>query len=388
MNFPMVERADVVIIGGGIAGISLAGRLAPHRDVVVIEMENHLGTHATGRSAAVYIEAYGSQAIRRLSTQSRAFFEAPPVGFSAVPLVHPRGSLVFSGSDDRDRLREEYALAERITTVQWLDQDALLSCCPVLRPEAAAAGFIEPGARDIDTDALLQGFARMARQCGARILTGVPVSEIRHAGDWLVIAGEWEVRADVLVNAAGAWAEEVAHRAGLPGCGLQPMRRTATTLPLPPDLARATADLPVATAVDESFYFKPEAGDMLVSLSEETPLQPCDAYPEDLDIATALERFHEATTVPRARPKASWAGLRTFAADRNPVIGYESTAPGFFWCAGQGGYGLQTAPALSALAASLLLQESLDSAGAALARALSPERFGTVNLLGDRCSAL
>lgn len=371
----MVEHVDVVIIGGGIAGISLAGRIAHHRDVIVVEMEDHLGSHATGRSAAVYIEAYGSPTIRALTTRSRTFFEEPPAGFSEAPLVHPRGSLVFGGPEDSDRLQKEYAVANRSAMVRWLNQDDLLACCPVLRPEAAFTGFIEPGARDIEADALLQGFARMSRQGDARILTKSPVQEIRRESDWLIVAGGTEIRAGIVVNAAGAWAEDISLRAGLQGRGLQPFRRTAATIPMPSDVARAVAELPVATAVDDSFYFKPEAGDMLVSLSEETLSLPCDAYPDDLDVAIALERFHEATTVPRARPKASWAGLRTFAPDRDPVVGFEGDIPGFFWCAGQGGFGLQTAPALSALAASILLDEPLDSAEADLAQALRPGRF-------------
>jgi D-arginine dehydrogenase len=371
----MAEHADVVIIGGGIAGISLAGRVAHRRDVVVVEMEDHLGSHATGRSAAVYIEAYGSPAIRTLSTWSRSFFERPPDGFSEAPLVHPRGSLTFGRPADGKRLQKEYETAQRSASVRWLNEDDLLACCSVLRPEAAFTGFIEPDARDIEADALLQGFARLARKGDARILARSPVREIRRESKWLIVAGGTEIRANIVVNAAGAWAEDISHRAGLPGRGLQAFRRTAATLPMPPELLRTIAGLPVATAVDDSFYFKPDAGDMLVSLSEETPSPPCDAYPDDLDVAMALERFHDATTVPRARPRASWAGLRTFAPDRDPVIGYETDAPGFFWCAGQGGYGLQTAPALSALAASILLEEPLDTDWAGLAHALRPGRF-------------
>ncbi|WP_207483454.1 NAD(P)/FAD-dependent oxidoreductase [Arenibaculum pallidiluteum] len=372
----MTERADVLIVGGGIAGISLAARLAGSRDVLVLEMEDHLGTHATGRSAAAFVEAYGSPEIRALTTRGRSFFESPPEGFSETPLVQPRGSLTYGGEADLETLRSEYELARRTCEVGWLDREEILALCPVMRPERVAAGFLEPNARDIEAAALLQGFARMARRGGVRIETGARLADIRHdGGGWTVEAGGRSVSASVLVNAAGAWAGAVGALAGLPAYGLQPLKRTAMTIPLPADLAARTARMPFVGPVDGSFYFRPDAGGMLVSLAEETPSEPCDAWPDDMDVAMALDRFHAATTVPPARPRAAWAGLRTFAADRNPVVGFDPAAPGFFWLAGQGGYGLQTSPAISAMAAALLRGEPLDAAEAALARALDPARF-------------
>lgn len=369
----METSVDVVVIGGGIAGISLAARIAAERRVVVLEAEEHPGMHATGRSAALFEEMYGSPLIRALTSHSRAFFEAPPAGFSEVPLARVRGSLVLAMCAEQEpQARADFESAGARVALQWLDQAQVLALCPVLRPEAVHCGFYEPGAMDIDTDALLQGFARQLRQVGGRIQTRAPVrSVVREQGQWRVQAGDHTYVCDVVVNAAGAWAGEVAALAGVAGPHFQPMRRTAATLPLP----AAYAGLPTTSALDASFYFRPEAGDVMVSLSEETPFPACDAYPDDLDVAIAVERLHEATTIPRARPRATWAGLRTFTPDRNPLVGYDAHAPGFFWCAGQGGYGIQTSPALSALAAQLLLRTPVDAALQSVVQGLSSARF-------------
>jgi D-arginine dehydrogenase len=372
----MPESFDIVIVGGGISGVSLAARLAPHARVCLLEGEAHLATHATGRSAALFVESYGPPAIRRLTTMSRAFFETPPQDFSEAPLSRPRSGLVFGREEQRDRLEEDFALAQKTAEVTWLEADDLAKRAPLLRPGIAAAGFIEPAARDIDTDALLQGFSREARRHGAKIVTSAPLvrAESQGAG-WRLEAGAHAIACRHLVNASGAWADRIAAVAGVAPKGLQPKRRTAATIGVPDEIAPLLARHPFATPVDESFYFKPETGAIMVSLSEETPSEPCDAYPEDIDVATALERFHEATVVPRARPLATWAGLRTFAPDRLPVVGFDADAPGFFWYAGQGGYGIQTSPAHSALAAKAILGEALSPAEAEILRAFRPDRF-------------
>jgi len=370
------DRFEVVIVGGGIAGISLAARLAGRASVAVLEAEEHLGAHATGRSAALLVEAYGPPEIRTLTGLSRAFFESPPPGFCEVPLARRRGGLIFAAAADLPRLQAEYALACESVAARWLSAAEVLAACPILRPGVAAAGFLEPDALDLDANALLQGFARQAAQDGVEVHKGVPIDAVEPTPEgWRITAGTRQLTAAVLVDAAGAWADAIAAHAGVDRLGLQPMRRTAATLPVPPDVEELLPQLPFAAPVDESFYFKPEARSLMVSLAEETPVDPGDAYPDDLDVAIALERFHEATTVPRARPNASWAGLRTFAPDRRPVVGFDPRRPGFFWCAGQGGYGIQTAPALSALAAKLLLGEPLSEAEAALAAALDPARL-------------
>jgi len=371
----MAEQFDIVIIGGGISGISLAARLADARAVIVLEAEEHLGSQATGRSAALLVEAYGPPEIRGLTGRSRSFFEAPPNGFSEAPLARPRGGLVYGGAHEVDRLGQAFELARQSTTVEWLDQDAVLSICPILKPGVAAAGFLEPRALDLDANALLQGFARSALRTGARIRKPAPVRAIeRSANGWRVLAGDMEIECAVLVDAAGAWADRIAEMAGIPACGLQPMRRTAATMPVSAEVEALLPRLPFAAPVDESFYFKPEARSIMVSLSDESASDPCDAYADDYDVALALERFHAATIVAPARPTATWAGLRTFAADRRPVVGFDLNAPGFFWYAGQGGYGIQTSPALSELGAKLVLDAPLDEPEAAFAQALSPGR--------------
>jgi D-arginine dehydrogenase len=370
----MSEACDILIVGGGISGVSLAARLAPHARVALAEAEEHLGTQATGRSAALLVEAYERPEMRRLTTRSRAFFETPPKGFSDTPLSGRRGVMVYGGADDLPKLREEFELAARTTTVRWCDAEAVAKHCPLLKPDVAAAGFLEPNALQLDANALLQGFARTARADGAELHTAAPVRSIaRRVEGWEVQAGSRAIFCAILVNAAGAWVDEVAALSGVARRGLGPMR-TAATLPVPEEIARMLPTHPFATPIDGSFYFKPETGSIMVSLSEETLSEPCDAYPEELDVAVALERFHAATIVPRARPSATWAGLRTFAADRLPVVGFDPDAEGFFWYAGQGGTGIQTSPAHSALAAKLILHQELDAAESDIAAAFRCDR--------------
>ncbi|MGH6922783.1 MAG: NAD(P)/FAD-dependent oxidoreductase [Propylenella sp.] len=369
----MSESADILVIGGGISGVSLAARLSSSARVIMAEAEAHLGTHATGRSAALLVEAYGPPEIRRLTTLSRSFFEAPPEGFAEAPLSRRRGALVYAIEAHLPRLESEFEKAAAVTKVERLSAEGVVETCPLMRPGIAAGGFLEPGVLDLDTNALVQGFARMVRQSGGTILLDARGERInRRPGGWAVRAGGHEISCGVIVDAAGAWAERIAALAGASPLGLTPMRRTAATIVAPPEFAGRLPTHPAAIPVDESFYFKPDSQAIMVSLSEETPSEPCDAYPEDLDVALALERFHEATIVPRARPTATWAGLRTFAPDRLPVVGYDPDVEGFFWYAGQGGYGIQTSPALSALGAKLVLGAMPDVPD--LAEALSPRR--------------
>jgi D-arginine dehydrogenase len=370
----MSRVADIVVIGGGISGISIAARLAPHARVLLLEAEDHLGSHATGRSAALLVEAYGPPEIRRLTGMSRHFFEEPRE-FSEAPLSRRRGGLIYAPEAHVDRLRAEFDKALRSAPVVWLDGKAVEKVCPLLKPGTAAAGFLEPAVLDLDTNALLHGFARSARKAGAEIVTGASVSRLERTGDgWQVEVQDTRFSCGTIVNAAGAWADQIAERAEVKPRGLRPMRRTAATIGVPPDLAALLPRMPFAAPVDESFYFKPEAGAIMVSLSEETPSEPCDAHPEDPHIAPALERFHDATIVPRGRPAATWAGLRTFVGDRLPVVGFDAEAPRFFWYAAQGGYGIQTSPALSTLSAKLLLGKELDPPEAELAKAMRASR--------------
>ena len=373
----MPESFDVLIVGGGISGISLAARLAEKRRVVLVEAEEQPGHHATGRSAALLVEAYGPPEIRALAGMSKSFFTDTPAAFSEAPLAGPRGVLIYGGEGEEARLREQFDLAANTAVVRWLDAQEVLERCPLLRTGVAAAGFLETNALDLDTNGLLQGFLRMARQAGAQILTGARVEGIEHRADgWHVRAGARDLSAPVLVNAAGAWADTIAGMAGVPARGLMPLRRTAATVGVPPEMQQQLARHPFVAPVNDSYYFKPDARAIMVSLSEETPSEPCDAYPEDIDVATALDRFHTATVVPESRPVATWAGLRTFAPDRRPVVGFDATEPDFFWYAGQGGYGIKTSPALSALGAKLILDEPLDSRETAIAAGIESNRAG------------
>src|SRR5687768_448633 len=262
----MSEAVDVLIVGGGIAGTSLAARLAEKGSVAVLEAEDNLGTHATGRSAALLVEAYGPFPIRRLTRMSRTFFEAPPKGFTEAPLARRRGGLVYAGLEDGERLAREYELARHSTRIQWLNSAEVSDACPLLRPGIAEAGFLEPDALDLDTNALLQGFARSARRAGARFLTGAPVRALERRGDgWRVSTPAGDIACAVLVNAAGAWADEIAALAGIPRVALQPMRRTAATVHVPTEIEALLPALPFVAPADESFYFKPEARSIMVS---------------------------------------------------------------------------------------------------------------------------
>lgn len=350
--------ADVIVIGGGIAGMTTAAHLATDRDVVLLEGESALAHHTTGRSAAQYLENYGGEANRRLTIASRDFFEAAPEGTTDAPLLSARPFLAVGGEADLPSLEQHAAEgAALVPSIRLIDRAEALRCCPVLRPERIAAAVLEPEACDIDVMALHQCFVRIARRHDTRIITSVPVTAIEPRGErWVVEASGERFEAPVVVDAAGAWVDRVAVLAGIEPVGAMPLRRTALTVQGPDE----SRDWPLVYVIDESLYFKPEAGgQLLVSPADETPSEACDARPEELDVALALDRFGEWTTLDVRHVRSSWAGLRTFVADRQPVIGFDPDAPGFFWMAGQGGTGIQTAPAAGRLAASLIADDSV-----------------------------
>jgi D-arginine dehydrogenase len=347
---------DFLVIGSGIAGASAAAMLASNARVGLFERENVHGYHTTGRSAALWSALYGNAPIRALTVASRAFYDRPPAGFAEHPLLKPRGCLYFAGPDKLDRLDAIASGADALgIATQRLTTDESMELCPVLIADHVAAGLHEPDAMDIDVDALHQGFLRLFRQQGGDVRTDAEVVSLeRHAEHWSVgLGGGGRVTAGVVINAAGAWADLVAEMAGIRGVGLRPLKRTAFLLEEPEGVA--ARDWPTVIEADESFYFKPESGRILVSPCDETPSPPCDAWPDDMDIAECVERLQAAAAIPVRRIIRSWAGLRSFVADRTPVIGYDTVAPGFFWLAGQGGYGVQTAPAAAQLAAALAL---------------------------------
>lgn len=368
-------QADIVIVGAGIAGASLAARIGTAASVVLVEAESQPGYHSTGRSAAFFAETYGGPAVQPLSTASRDFFLSPPTGFADVPLTHDRGAMHIATSADLALLEDmgrDFAASG--VTLQPLDRAAMVARAPLLGPQWVA-GWLEPGCRDIDVAALHGGFLAEARRAGAVVMTDASLlGARREGGRWRLDTRAGTVEAELLINAAGAWADEVAAIAGARPIGLSPFRRTMAQLIVDPP---APPTLPVVMDVAGSFYFRPEAGGRLwLSPHDEILQPPGDAAPEEIDIAVAIDRFERATAGWRVkRVERRWAGLRTFTPDRVPVYGFDPVVPGLFWCAGQGGFGIQTAPAASALAAALLLGRA-DTAPVD-PRPYAPGRFAT-----------
>jgi D-arginine dehydrogenase len=374
----VAETADAIVIGAGIAGAAAAAHLAENRRVVLLERESQPGYHSTGRSAALFTETYGNLPIRILTGASRAFYEAWAEGFSDHPILTPRGALLFAGPGEEARLDADWAeLSPRDWRIRRLNADETLALVPALRPEAVIGAIHEPDAMDIDVHTLHQGYLRLLRRRAGHIVTNAEVSALRRvAGCWRAATAAVEFEAPVVVDAVGAWADAVADLAGLPPIGLRPKRRTALTVAAPAGVE--TARWPMTIDIRETFYFKPESGRLLVSPADETPLLPCDVQPDELDVAIAIDRLTRATTIPVARVERKWAGLRSFVADKTTVCGFDPLADGFFWLAGQGGYGIQTAEAMARCAVSLIDSGTLPSAIAEKgleAATLSPARF-------------
>ncbi|MFK3680729.1 NAD(P)/FAD-dependent oxidoreductase [Pseudomonas sp. NPDC088890] len=375
----MTQIYDTLIIGAGIAGASVGYRLAGQRKVLLLEREAQPGYHSTGRSAAMFMEAYGTPQIQALTRASRAFYEAPPEGFCEHPLLEPRGCLYVASVEQRDLLEATYAqnLANG-TQVSLLDRDGALALVPSLRGEILAGAVLESGAMDLDVHALHQGFLRGLRQAGGELRCNAEVVQAHFLDDlWQVELADGScIKARQLVNAAGAWADQVAKQCGVAKVGLQPCRRTAFTFPGP--AAQDFARWPAVIGVDESFYFKPDAGQLLGSPANADPVQPQDAAPEELDLALGIYNIEAITTLEIRRPSHSWAGLRSFVADGDLVLGFDPGMPRFFWLAAQGGYGIQSAAGASRLAADLLLGQpictSLTTQGV-VPELLSPARF-------------
>ena len=352
----MTRRFDVAVIGAGMAGASLAAEVAPHASVLVVEGEDQPGYHATGRSAAFWLATYGGPSVQPLTSASRPFLERPDPGFAERSFLAPRGAVHLadaSGTAALDRLIADFADSE--VELRLLERKELVRMLPVLREEWHR-GANEPSCADIDVAALHAAYLRRARRQGVELVTGACVTGIeRRDGRWLLDTREGSFAADVLVNAAGAWADKVAGLAGVRPLGLQPYRRTMVQLAVDPP---ALADLPLVIDVREHFYFKPESGGRLwLSPHDETACAPCDTAPEEVDVALAIARLERATNWRVEKIERKWAGLRTFAADRRPVYGFAEDVADFFWCAGQGGFGIQTAPAAAKLGAALLLRQ-------------------------------
>lgn len=358
-----MHHHDFVIIGAGIAGASIGWELAAQRRVLLLERESQPGYHTTGRSAALYSATYGTPNIRALTRASRAFYDAPPPEFGGSPILTPRGVVYLAGQDQLELLDAAHAEALALDpAVRRLTREQMLALLPCLRPEAVAAGMSEPGAADIDVHALHQGYLRGLRQRGGSIRCNAEVTGLQRLeqGSWrITLAGGEAITAGAVVNAAGAWADVVAGLAGVPAIGLEPRRRTAFTFAVPAGMD--ASHWPAVIGIDESYYFKPDAGQLLGSPANADPVAPHDVVPEELDVALGIHRIEQVTSFEIRRPSHSWAGLRSFVADGDLVIGWDNHVSGFFWLAAQGGYGIQSAAGAALLARQLALDEPLQA---------------------------
>ncbi|MBD9499431.1 FAD-binding oxidoreductase [Pseudomonas sp. PDM17] len=354
----MIE-VDFLIIGGGIAGASTGYFLSRHGKVAVLERESHAGYHSTGRSAALYTVAYGTPQVRALTAASRAFFDNPPEGFVEHPILTPRGEMTVDFEGNPEELQRQFASArDSVPEMRLLDADEACAIVPVLRREKVHGAMLDPSAADIDTDGLLQGYLRGIRRNGGSVQLDSEALEIRRIDDaWEVRCAQQTYRAPVLVNAAGSWSDKIAELAGATPLGLTPKRRAAFLFS-PPEGVDSHA-WPVLVSLDESFYFKPDAGLLLGSPANADPVEPHDVQPEELDIALGIYQIEEHTTLSIRRPSHTWAGLRSFFADGDLVSGYDPATPNLYWVAGQGGYGIQTSAAMGEASAALIRREAL-----------------------------
>ncbi len=350
--------ADFLIVGGGIAGLSAASRLVRHGKVVVLEAEDAIGYHSSGRSVSFSHYGIGNSAVRGLTAWSRAFFEDPPGDFCATPLSRTVPSLYFAAEESLPALEALEAEIVRFTDrSRRIDAAAMAALCPALRTGegGAVTGVLDPTGLKLDGNALLQSHARAVRAAGGEVLSGRRVAAIDRRADecWTVRTERGERwSAPILIDAAGAWADPLAAMAGVRPIGVKPKRRTIIVVD--PPAGTDVSSWPFAHSAAGDFYMLPEAGQLLVSPADEVADDPCDAAPDEYDVALAADRLEHYTTVPLARIAHRWAGLRSFVPDRVPTAGFDPDTPGFFWLAGQGGYGLQTAPAMAAIVEALI----------------------------------
>ncbi|HEY2678367.1 MAG TPA: FAD-binding oxidoreductase [Steroidobacteraceae bacterium] len=373
----MIFECDIVVIGGGMAGASIAAHLSEHASVRLLEMEAQPGYHSTGRSAAMFFEPYGSAIIRALTRASRSFFYSPPQSFCSEVLVKPRDVLLTAREGQAAALEAFFDSVTPGDRIERKSAGEVRELHPLLRPENLIAGAFSRNSADIEVHELHRGYLRLFRARKGIVTTEARVIGLEHdANAWSVTTAHDTIRAQIVVNAAGAWAGEIGKLAGAIDVGLQPLKRTACLIGQPP--GQNSGSWPMLVDIEEQFYLKPDAGTLLLSLADETLTEPCDAQADELDIAIAVERVERATTLDVKRITHRWAGLRSFVKDRSPVVGFDPDRPGFFWLAALGGYGIQTAPALSRLAASLALglrvDEHLLEHGVAVA-ALAPDRL-------------
>lgn len=374
MAWSMTNKFDIIVIGAGIAGASIAAHLAESRRVMILEMEDRPGFHTTGRSAATFEPNYGPAPMLAFTRASNDFFLAPPPGFADGPLLVPRSSLFFEAEGQEAAAKRLLAAGSGL---EELSETQALELYPVLRKGYARRTFLDPHTGDLDVDLLHRGYLKLFKARGGQLLTSAPAETIeRTGGAWRLATPQGRFEAAILVNGAGAWGDVVAAKAGVRPVGLQPKRRSIGIIPV--DGIPGVAGFPMVTDMGETWYAKPQSGKMMVSSADATPVDPHDAYADDMAIALGIERLMNATTIEVNHLDHSWGGLRTFAPDGSPVIGYAPSTEGFFWLVGQGGYGIQSAPALSRTAAAMVQGERLPrdvlDAGLVLAEIL-PDRF-------------
>jgi D-arginine dehydrogenase len=348
-----VSISDILVIGGGIAGLSAAAALSKHARVVVLEAEEQVGFHSSGRSATMLHYFLGDRLVRALTLASRTFIEEPPVGFTDVLLGRQLPVLIHAREDERAELDQLEADIRQFASLERLDALAVQELCPILKDDAVH-GIADHNAIRLDAHALLQGNLRQVRAGGGELVANARVASIKRNDRYWTVATDGGDRFDapLLVNAAGSWADAIARLAGVRPIGLQPKRRTIITFDAPP--GTPLDRLPFAKTIPDELYFAPESGRLFASPMDEVPSDPCDAQPHEYEVALAAHRMEERTRLKVERIHSRWAGLRSFTADRHPAVGFAGDAEGFFWLAGQGGYGLQTSPALAAIVESLI----------------------------------
>jgi D-arginine dehydrogenase len=352
-------KADVLIIGGGIAGASVGYWLAPHLKTVLLERESQPGYHSTGRSAALFSETYGTRQVRALTAASRAFLENPPAGFAEHPILTPRGMLVVASAEQEHLLAEHQDAVRSIGLAgERLDFEGARAWVPVLRPEGVTGAVYNPNAEDIDVHALHQGYLRGLKRAGGTVIGNAEVTAAEQSGaDWRLVASGREYIAPIVINAAGAWGDEIGALFGASPIGLEPRRRTAFVFA--PPAGHDVTRWPMFITADESCYIKPDAGLLLGSPANADLMAPQDVQPEMEDIALGIHRIEELTTLSVGRPSRVWAGLRSFVSDGDLVGGFDAKVPGLFWLVAQGGYGIQTSAAMGEACAALVRGQPL-----------------------------
>lgn len=367
---------DIVIVGGGMAGISAAYRLAPHCSVLILEQESQPAYHTTGRSAAMFMETYGTEQVRALTRASRTFFEkAVDSSFSPTPLLSERGCIYVASPEYKQELNDFYEelSAHSADNVELLDKDEVMRMAPFMRPEKVAGAVYEEHAKDIDVNVMLLSFLSGARAHGAEFRHSTSLESAQQIdGIWHIQTNQGNtLLAHTVLNAAGAWVDVVAERCGIKAIGFIPCRRSAFTFDAPAEID--LKNLTMVTDLMEKYYFKPDAGQFLGSPSNVDPTDPHDVVAEELDIASGIYHIEENTTLSISRPNHTWAGLRTFSPDKDLVIGRDPLNKDFFWLAGQGGYGIQSAPGVSELVCCLLLNKELTTE--LIKEGVKPERI-------------